>query len=184
MTDRDKGDISPHPPKRQKTNNVASQHKLPVSIMLSNPRTRPESPSGKISIARFPRELSVLVDGTDIRFNLAETVQTDGAKLPIRLIFHHPFLSLSYHESYFQPTLAANVCHESQRSNSPATESLPTSSRDSPSSQKHECRGFLNNVRTTPDESRFLHAMLEPSPAPNKDGDEDLGEPFRERSFS
>jgi hypothetical protein len=161
MTDRDRTEVWQRQPKRRKTNN------LPTSIMLRNPHIQPELPSDTISISRFPQELSILVNGTDIRFKLPETAEANG----IRFIFHHPLLSLPYLESSFQSSPLVNTGHEYQRPNSPVSELSSNLSQDSPTSQKLRFAKLLDNVRTTPDESRFLKTMLEFSPAQNKDSD-------------
>lgn len=161
MAGQDDGIAEPtRPAKRLKIGNSMAQTNLSKTIVIYNPYMSSNSLSDQIKISIFAQELSILLNGTDLRLKLPANPQPDEPERLIRIIFHHPLLSSTQHEFYFGPTCGAAKASEIQSSEKWTKilpEKLPT---DEEFPSENGCLNFLNNVRTTLEERNFLRSML------------------------
>jgi hypothetical protein len=151
------------PRKRAKIRNDSWLDSLPTTIVLTNPYLQSGSSADKIKISKFPQELSILLNGVDIRVKLPGNSQSTNPERIVRIRFHNPLLSSNYYGCYNHSKSFMEETSEHEKPVS-SKQNASSSSSDIKETIDSDCMGLLNGVRTTSDEDDFLRCMLDSPP--------------------
>lgn len=157
MSEQNPKEMSQHSPKRAETDDVVAYDCVAPSILVSDADSQSKSPASKLKISRSMQEPSLLKNGADVRSKLTGSAQPKSADGPIRFS-HRPLLSSASHEPCQRQNAAG---HEYQCPRLPARGSSSDSAQTSPAVKGRECADFLDNIRVTSEERRFLRNMLD-----------------------
>lgn len=163
MTNRTMEREDLRPRKRAKMNNDPCLDSSPNTIVVLNPYLQSGSPAGKIKISKFPQELSILLNGVDIRIRLPGKRQVSNPGQMMRIRFHNPLLSSNYYGCYDHSKSLMEETSELETPESSKKNAAPNAD-ESKETIDSDCMGLLNSVRTTPDEHGFLRFMLDSPP--------------------
>jgi hypothetical protein len=140
---------------------VAAHECVVPSILVSDAVSQSKSPASKLKISRSPQEPSLLENGADVQSELTGSAQPKSADGPIGFS-HRPLLSSVSHEPCQRqsaaPVNAAGQKYQCPRL--PARGSSSDSAQTSPAVKERGFGDFLDNIRVTSEERRFLRNML------------------------